>query len=84
MDCSSTSINSPAYSVSGYPSGTMYLQTLALGSNSTLSSVPSTIALQTSTYGVLSKGNTFIASGSPNLALYSMSFGPSDVSMNWP
>ena len=62
----------------------MYLHTLALSSNSTSPKVPLTMSLHTSTNGVLSKGNTFIASGSPNLALYSIKRGPSAVSMNWP
>ncbi len=65
--------------------GTTYLQTVA-SSEKTASPprVPVAILRHTSSKFDLRTVRTFIASGSPNLALISMIFGPSTVSMNCP
>ena len=80
------SIFLPFMGSSGYPSGTAYLHTVALLSKSILNSlrVPLPIELKISTISVLRIDNTFIASGSPSLALYSISFTPLAVAMNPP
>ena len=64
----------------------MYLQTVAFFSKLTLilSREPAMMAAQMSARSVCSNGITFIASGSPSLALISTSLTPAGVNMNWP
>src|SRR3989338_5429647 len=71
---------------SGYPFGTMYLQTVACGANEMIYSerLPEIIALHNSTKSDSRMDSTFMDSGSPILALYSMSLTPIFVTMNPP
>ena len=85
MASSSTEISCPDSDLTPYPLGTTYLQTVASFLNLTSQvRVPVAILLQMSSKSESSAVRTFIASGSPNLALISMIFGPSTVSMNCP
>ena len=85
MASTSTAMVCPGSDFTPYPLGTKYLQTVALGANSTSPLIfPVAIHLTISVKSDFRAVRTFMASGSPNLALISMILGPSLVSMNCP